>query len=186
MVKVSGCLMSICPSLEHIKLDKRRAEEFPNLLQFLECPSQSCDYMIQIFKEPIIKDCSCNACITRLIKPVRMPREVYERVMDSHMPMPIPKPIGVGDKETDVLYMSFVEAHTLPFTNEHQTSLTATTLRAATRKKKTTIRQQIMLRVASLSTAPSITKLKNKSNFKIGVAAKVRGVVECNNCRKPR
>jgi len=37
-----------------------------------------------------------------------------------------------------------------------------------------------------LSTAPSITKLKNKPNFKIEVAAKVRGVVDCNNCRKPR
>ena len=28
--------------------------------------------------------------------------------------------------------------------------------------------------------------LKNRTNFKIGVAAKVRGVVECNTCQKPR
>ena len=31
-----------------------------------------------------------------------------------------------------------------------------------------------------------ITKLKNKSNFKVGIASKVRGVVECKNCQKPR
>ena len=135
-----GCLRRICPSLKHIKLDKKRAEEFPDLLQVLECHSQSCDYMIQFVKEPIIEDCNCKACIARLITHVRMAREVYERVMDCHMPIPIPKPIGVGDKETNVEYMSFAEAHHLPFTNAHQPSLAATTLRAATRKKKTVVR----------------------------------------------
>jgi len=89
MVKVLGCLRSIYPSLKHIKLDKKRAKEFPDLVQVLECHSQSCDYMTQLLKEHLIKDCSCKACMNRLIKHVRMPREVYDRVMDWHMPMPI-------------------------------------------------------------------------------------------------
>jgi len=97
------------------------------------------------------------------------------------------EPIVVGGIETNVEYVSFDEAHTLPFTNEHQPSLAATTLRAANIKKKIVARQQVpSSRVTSLSTAPNITKLKKKTNFKIGVAAKVRGVVGCNNCKKSR
>jgi hypothetical protein len=99
--------------------------------------------------------------------------------------MPIPKPIVAGDKEIE--YMSFADAHTLPFTNEHQPSLAVTALRAATRKKKASIREQLpSSRLRVFPSAMNITKLKNKSDFKIGVAAKVRGVVECNNCKKPR
>ena len=64
-----------------------------------------------------------------------MPREIYKRVVDCHTPMPISKPIIVGDKEIE--YMSFADAHTLPFTNEYQPSLAVTALCAATRKKKT-------------------------------------------------
>ena len=72
---------------------------------------------------------------------MRIPLEMYKRVMDCHMPMPIPKPIIVEDKEIE--YMSFVDAHTLPFANEHQPSLAVTTMRAANRKKKTSINQQL-------------------------------------------
>jgi len=59
--------------------------------------------MIQFFKEPIIKDCSCKACMHRLIKPVGMRGKfTRDKVMDRHMPMPIPKPIGVGDNKINV------------------------------------------------------------------------------------
>jgi hypothetical protein len=38
------------------------------------------------------------------------------------------------------------------------------------------------LSTSRVAQGPIITKLKNKSNFKIGVAAKVRGVVQRKNC----
>jgi len=52
----------------------------------------------------------------------------------------------------------------------------------ASKKKKTIAAHN--LPVSRLLTALLITKLKNKSNFKIGVAAKCRGVVECQTCHK--
>ncbi len=100
------------------------------------------------------------------------------------MPMPIVKPIGVFDKEADVEYMSFTDALKLPFTNAHQPSLAVTALRAASKKKK--IAASFQVPSSRISTATPIAKLKNRTNFKIGVAAKVRGVVECNTCHKPR
>jgi hypothetical protein len=55
-----------------------------------------------------------------------MPLSVYEKVMQYPMPMPIPKPIAVGDTIEDLHYMSFADAQVLPFTNAHQPSLAAT------------------------------------------------------------
>ena len=101
MIELLGTLKSICPSLQNIKLDKKRAESFPDLLQVIECHSRSTDYMIRFFKEPVVKNCSCKGCSTGVIKVVRMPPWVYERVMSLPMPMPIPKPAGIGDKDTD-------------------------------------------------------------------------------------
>ena len=63
-----------------------------------------------------------------MIKPVRMPRQVYDRVREFRMPMPIPKPVGVFDKSSDVEYMAFNDAHKLPLTNEHQSSLATTNI----------------------------------------------------------
>jgi len=100
------------------------------------------------------------------------------------MPMPISKPIGPFDKDSDDEYMSFEDAHKLPFTNEHQPSLAITKLRRATRKKKVVATNH--LPGSRVSYAPLIAKLKNKSNLKIGVATKCRGVVECQTCNKPR
>ncbi len=109
MTKVIGHLKSIRPSLTHIKLDKKSAEAFPDLLQVSECHSQRCDYMIQFFKKPLV-DCICKACIDNLFKYVRMPRQIYERVMEFPMPMPMLKPVGVSDKDSDVEYMCFADA----------------------------------------------------------------------------
>jgi len=88
-----GTLKRIFPSLKHIKLDKKRAELFPGLLKVLECHTKSTDYMIQFFKEPLVENCSCNGCNNRIIKPFRMPRSVYEKVVEFPMFMPILKPI---------------------------------------------------------------------------------------------
>jgi hypothetical protein len=103
--------------------------------------------------------------------------------MDFRMPMPIPRHVGVFDKDSDVEYMTIEDARKLPFTNKHQPSLAATTLRIASRKKVAAPKN---LPASRTPTASLITKLKNKSNFKIGVAWKCRGVVECQTCHKPR
>ena len=100
------------------------------------------------------------------------------------MPMPIPKPIDASELSTNLHYLSFKDAQKLSFTNKHQPSLASIAMRAETRQRKITTRRQ--LSSSRLAQGPIITKLKNKSDFKIGVAQKVRGVMECMNCHKSR
>ncbi len=57
-------------------------------------------------------------------------------------------------------------------------------MRVAAKKKKIVATKQ--LGASRCALAPNIEKLKNKSCFKIGIASRVRGVVGCNNCMKPR
>jgi hypothetical protein len=45
-------LRKICPSLEHIKLDKKKSQAYPDLLKVLDEHTQSTDYMIQFWKKP--------------------------------------------------------------------------------------------------------------------------------------
>jgi len=184
MTKVVDTLKKISPDLKHIKLDKKQSDTFPELLKVLQCHAQSTDYMIQFFKESLVSNCTCKGCMNGLFKPVRMPRTIYDNVMAFPMPMPIPKPIDASESFTELHYLSFKDAQMLPFTNKQQPSLASTALRLVARQRKTTTNRQLpSSRVVS---GPIITKLKNKSNFKIGVAFKVRGVVECRNCHKPR
>ncbi len=70
MSKVLRSLKRISPSLEHIKLDKKRVEETTELEQVLKGHSQSTDYTIQFFKEPVNKNCTCKGCTTGIIKHV--------------------------------------------------------------------------------------------------------------------
>ena len=81
MVQVLRNLKSICPSLLNIKLDKKKAEAFPDILQVLECHSRSTDYMIQVFKESLVENCCCKGCRNGVIKDLRMPRYVYDKVI---------------------------------------------------------------------------------------------------------
>ena len=62
--------------------------------------------MIQFYKHSIIKEnCIFKACIAGVIKQVRMPPSVYNKVKEFPMPMPIPKPLVLGD--IDLHYMTF-------------------------------------------------------------------------------
>ena len=67
-------------------------------------------------------------------------------------------------------------AQKLPFTNEQQPSLATTILRAAARQKRKDLTRHLPASRVNASSS-IITKLKKKTNFKIGVALKVRGVV---------
>jgi hypothetical protein len=98
--------------------------------------------------------------------------------------MPIIKIVEVGDKSSDLHCLSFEDAQVLSFINKFQPSLEATTLRDAAKKKKTVASR--ILSALRYALAPKIEELKNRACFKMGVASRVRGVVGCNNCMKPR
>jgi hypothetical protein len=84
--------------------------------------------------------------------------------------------------------MNFVEAHVLPFTGEHQPSLvkSAARIAAAAKRKEARIVASRLAPSRVTNTLSSVTKLKNRSNFKIAAATRVRGVVVCNTCFRPR
>ena len=97
------------------------------------------------------------------------------------MRMPVPKPLVLGD--IDLHYMTFDEARVLPFTNEHQPSLVKSVTRivaAAERNKEARIAASRLAPSRVTHTSNSIMKLKDRSNFKMAAATRVRGVVVCN------
>ena len=104
------------------------------------------------------------------------------------MPMPIPKPAEAGDGSTDLHYLSFTDAQRFAMTNEHQPSLAAAALRtaAAAKKKQVIARSGLASARVTSSLAANFKLLKNKSGFQIGITNRVRGVVSCNTCLKPR
>ena len=60
MNKVLDPLRLINPLLQHIKLDKKKADAFLELLEVLKCHTRSTEIMIQFFKHSIIKEnCIC-------------------------------------------------------------------------------------------------------------------------------
>ena len=75
--KVLEPLRLINPLLQHIKLDKKKSEAFPELLEVLKCHTQSTEFMVQFFKHSIKENCMCKACSDGIIKQVRMPQSVY-------------------------------------------------------------------------------------------------------------
>jgi hypothetical protein len=97
--------------------------------------------------------------------------------------MPIPKSADVSEITTDLHYLSFRDAQLLSFTNTHQPSLTSIALRVVAREKKAASSRY--LATSRVAQGTVTTKREIKSNFKIGVAVKVHGVVECKNCHKP-
>ena len=188
MMQVLGPLKRIIPRLQHIKLDKKKAEAFPELLKVLKCHSRSTDFMIQFFKQPLIENCDCKACSDCRFNDVRIPPSVYKQVMDFPMHMPIPKPIKIGDTSDDLECMSFADAKLLSFTDKHQPSLAVAAARTTQVVKKKAALNNSELgssRVAN-SMVPSITTLENMNAFKIAHINRVRGAVVCNNCLRPR
>ena len=105
------------------------------------------------------------------------------------MPMPIPKPAEAGDGSADLHYLSFTDAQRFAMTNEHQPSLAAAAaLRtaAAAKKKQVIARPGLASARVTSSLAANVKLLKNKSGFQIGITNRVRGVVSCYTCLKPR
>jgi len=104
-MNVLSALKCVSPNLKHIKLDKKQAQGFLDLLHVLESHTWSTDYMIQFFKEALIENYSYKGCKNGLIKGVRIPRTVYDKVMELPISMPIIKPSEPWDKCTDLEYL---------------------------------------------------------------------------------
>jgi hypothetical protein len=79
--------------------------------------------------------------------------------------------------------MSFADAQRLQFTGERQPSLAPSLLRKDIVAKKEQALERAKLGSSRVvhTLAPNITKLKNKANFNIASASRVRGSVVCNN-----
>jgi hypothetical protein len=113
-------LRDISPLLRHIKIGKKKAEAFLELLKVLKYHAWSTKLMINFFSNRASTiDCYCKACNEDIFKPLRMSRSVYDTLKKFHMPIPIPKSMGVVEVHVIMAYMSFVEAQVLPFTSEH-------------------------------------------------------------------
>ena len=78
--KMLDPLNKINPMLQHIELDKKKGEAFPELLTVLRCHTPCSDFMIRFSKQPLVENCDCKACIEGMFKPVPMPLSVYEKV----------------------------------------------------------------------------------------------------------
>ncbi len=93
------------------------------------------------------------------------------------MPMPIPQLKRVGEASANLAYMRFDEAQVLAFPGEHQPSLVDEYLRAivATKKKQAPQSSQLGSTRLMYTTAPNITKLKNKASFRIASVSRVCG-----------
>jgi hypothetical protein len=108
MGRVLNPLRLINSLLQHTKLDKKKAGDFPELLEVVKYHTHSKEFTIQFFKHPIIpQDCICKACSGGILKLVRMPQSIYNKVKEFPMPMLIPKARVLGD--TDCHYMPFAE-----------------------------------------------------------------------------
>ncbi len=123
--------------------------------------------MIEVFKKPLVENNDCEACIKKLFKPLHMPQCVYDKVHKYPMPIPIPMPTFIGTRLRT--YTTFEEAHVLLFTFEHQPSLKATSLRIAivAKKREAIARSELEAARVATSLSSNITKLKNKTAFKI-------------------
>jgi len=59
MEKVVEKFKIIDPKFKDIKLDKKKSEKFPDILQALKFHSQSTDFTIKFFKESLVSNCTC-------------------------------------------------------------------------------------------------------------------------------
>jgi hypothetical protein len=209
MQNVLAILQRIEPGLKEIKITRKEAHgAYPELMKVIKNHSRASDYMIQFVKEPLVKSpnrCDCKACELGLFKSLRMPREVYDKLHTNLFPLPIPgerdgTPIG------ELRYLSLEDTMKLPFTDDHQPSKQARRVALDQQKqdsiagggsgnpKKKRSRKGVR-GVATTPDVPPITipsiasttqKAPPRKNFELGHISRLRGLVQCMECQKPR
>jgi len=203
---VLSVLQEIEPGLDELKITRKdAASKCPLLMKVLKNHTRSSDYMIQLVKSPLCTPlvCDCMVCALKLWKPPRMPVDVYEEVHSLLFPLPMPEE-SPRDDTGALHYMSFEENMTQPFTDEHQPSKISKRL-AATKKNSlvggtpTTSntgrgRGNFGRGRGSTGSVPPLTfvsvsstiQTMKRTNFPLGHIARIRGVVLCMDCGKPR
>ena len=74
------------------------------ILEAPRCHTRSTEFMIHIFKHPIIMQNRLGkACNGDILKPMRMPKSLYNQVKEFLIPAPIPKPKMLGDTDLALL-----------------------------------------------------------------------------------
>jgi hypothetical protein len=164
--------------------------------------------MIQFMKEPISGDsdmCECMACELGLFKPLRMPIEAYTKLRAHLFPLPIPK-VTPDTPGGDLRYMSLTESMLLPFTDAHQPSKMARAAATAAKDSSSALvpirgrgkpqgrrgssnkvagDDARVVRIQNDATS-SLQKIIQRKNFPLGHKMRLRGIVHCMECKKPR
>ena len=206
MKNVLEMLQRIEPSLKEIKITRKQAPgAYPELMKVLKNHSRASDYMIQFVKEPLVSSpngCDCKACELGLFESLRMPREAYDKVHANLFPLPIPEERS-GTPGGELRYRSLEDTMKLPFTDDHQPSKQARRAALEQQKqvsiagqgdahpKKRHSRKKVggvatIERVIVPSIASTTQKAPVRKNFALGHLTRIRGLVQCMECHKPR
>jgi hypothetical protein len=209
MQNVLAILQRIEPNLKEMKITRKEAAgTYPELMKVIKNHSRASDYMIQFVKEPLVTSpnvCDCKACSLGLFKSLRMPREAYDKVHTNLFPLPIPG-VRNGNLSDDLRYLSLDDTMKLPFTDDHQPSKQArraaseqqiqgsisgqgvalTNKRRSRKRAGGVVAQGPPTLVSVPSIASTTQKIPNRKNFKLGHLTRIRGIVQCMDCQKPR
>ena len=178
--KLLAILRKISPSIgDHLQIDSSSIKKHPEIQKVLDNHSRGSAYFRQFFKRPLVAECGCVACREGMFSPIIMPAEAYKELHEKYaMPLPIPKPqvqatnTSTVVEKSDLHYMSFEEAVTKPFTDEHQPSL---------QKKR---RNNNIVGEVAIGARES-RSLESDQN-KIIQGKFIRGLVSYKDCMKPR
>ena len=209
---VLAILQRIEPGLKEVKITRKEAPTaYPHLTKVLKNHTRSSDYMAQFLKHPISGDsnmCDCKACELELFKPLRMPLEAFTKLRANLFPLPIPN-LTPDSPGGDLSYMSLTESMLLPFTDEHQPSKMTRVVATAAKdllspsamgpmrgigRARVRRGRRGSNRGASddadlfhrLPQAPTTQKIMQRKNFPLGHLTRIRGIVQCMECKKPR
>ncbi len=197
-------LQRIEPGLKELKVTRKEAPaSYPELMKVIKNHTRSSDYMVQFMKKPIAIDssnmCDCKACELGLFMPQRMPIEAYEKLQKNLFPLPIPQS-SQGVPASELRYMSFEDSIALPFTDAHQPSKKTLAVvdipstsqgigrgRGRGRRGRGGGRGNAPTPIIRFqSQASSIRKIPLRKQFTLGHKMRLRGIVQCVECQKPR
>jgi len=126
IASVLTILCSISPLIgQNLKIDSSNIKKCPEIRKVLDNHTRGRSYFRQFFKRPLVAPCECIPCRKGMPAPMIMPLEAYAELHNNlAMSLPITKTSsGAAGTRVHLHYMSFEEAMTHPFTDEHQPSI---------------------------------------------------------------
>jgi hypothetical protein len=123
--KLLAILRKISPSIrDHLHIEFSNIKKHPEIQKVLDnYHSRGSAYFRHFFMRPSVAECDCVAFRKGMFSPIIMTVQAYTQLHEKYaMPLPIPKPTSTAEK-FDIHYVSFEEAVTQPFTDDHQPTL---------------------------------------------------------------